>query len=246
MDSVEHVKKLREEYEQALDAAESRRAAYRGAILDLYRSGTPLREIAKELGLSHQRVHQIVSGQPARQRKLTRAAVGIGGALVIAAALGALRLAQAPPFASGIGSSARIVATVQPLATPTSTDCTTLLAQNGFSDIRSFARHACAEPLARTKWFHLSVANQGEQQTWVHCDVTAYGTGERRLWIAVVPLASNRGSQTWADLGPGESSEVTWFTPMFVAHPRPVTRYEPSCHTTTASPSKHSAAPVGT
>jgi hypothetical protein len=99
MDSLDQVKKLREEYERALDAAESRRVAYHDAVLDLYRSGTPLREIAKELGLSHQRVHQIVSGEPPRRRNLGRAAGGIGGLLIlIAAAFGALRLAHAPPF----------------------------------------------------------------------------------------------------------------------------------------------------
>jgi hypothetical protein len=98
---LEQVKKLREDYERALDAAESRRVAYHEAVLDLYRSGTPLREIAKELGLSHQRVHQIVSGEPPRQRKLGRAATagGIAGVLVlIAATFGALRIAHAPPF----------------------------------------------------------------------------------------------------------------------------------------------------
>ena len=102
MDSLEQVKKLREEYERALDAAESRRVAYHEAVLELYRGGTPLREIAKELGLSHQRVHQIVSGEPPlRRRNLGRAAGGIGGALLLltAATFGALRLAHAPPFA---------------------------------------------------------------------------------------------------------------------------------------------------
>lgn len=101
MDKVEQVKKLREEYERALDAAESRRSAYHEAVLDLYRGGTPLREIAKELGLSHQRVHQIVSGEPPRRSKLPRAAGGAAGVAVILAAVtfGTLRLAHAPPFA---------------------------------------------------------------------------------------------------------------------------------------------------
>jgi transcriptional regulator with XRE-family HTH domain len=86
VESLEQVKKLREEYERALDAAESRRVAYHQAVLDLYHSGTPLREIAKELGLSHQRVHQIVSGEPPpRNRKLGRAAGGIGAALLLVA-----------------------------------------------------------------------------------------------------------------------------------------------------------------
>src|SRR5438067_11973680 len=100
MDTLEQVKKLREEYERALDAAESRRVAYHEAVLDLYRSGTPLREIASELGLSHQRVHQIVSGEPPRRRRLPRAAGAIGGVLVlVSATFGALWLAKAPLFA---------------------------------------------------------------------------------------------------------------------------------------------------
>lgn len=104
MDSLDQVKKLREDYERALDAAESRRVAYHEAVLDLYRSGTPLREIASELGLSHQRVHQIVSGEPPRRKKLPRAAGGAGAALVlIAATFGALRLTHAPPFVPHVG-----------------------------------------------------------------------------------------------------------------------------------------------
>lgn len=100
MTSLESVKKLREEYERSLDAAESRRVAYHEAVLDLHREGTPLREIAKELGLSHQRVHQIVSSEPPpRRRNLGRAAGGMGGVLLlVAATFGALRLAHAPPF----------------------------------------------------------------------------------------------------------------------------------------------------
>jgi hypothetical protein len=99
VDSLDQVKKLREDYERALDAAESHRVAYHEAVLNLYRSGTPLREIAKELGLSHQRVHQIVSGEPPRRRSHRRAAGGIAGVLVlIAATFGALRIAHAPPF----------------------------------------------------------------------------------------------------------------------------------------------------
>lgn len=99
MDPLEQVKRLREEYERSLDTAESRRLAYHEAVFDLYRSGTPLREIATELGLSHQRVHQIVSGAPPRRRNLARAAGGVAGVVVlIAATVGALRIAHAPPF----------------------------------------------------------------------------------------------------------------------------------------------------
>jgi hypothetical protein len=116
MDSLEQVKKLREEYERALDAAESLRAAYHKAVLDLYQDGTPLREIAKELGLSHQRVHQIVSGEPPRTRrgKLPRAAGGLGALLLVVAAIfGAIRLAQAPVATASVP---RVLHTVQSIA----------------------------------------------------------------------------------------------------------------------------------
>lgn len=88
-DPLEQAKKLREEYERALDAVESRRAAYHEAVLELHRSGRPLREIAKELGLSHQRVHQIVTGGPPSRRRLGRVAGGVGGVLLVVAAIAA-------------------------------------------------------------------------------------------------------------------------------------------------------------
>jgi hypothetical protein len=100
VDPIEHVKKLREDYERALDAAESKRTAYHEAMLDLIdRGGPSLQEFAKELGLAHQQVHEIVRRQPPRGRHLARTAVAVGGVLVlVAATLAGLRLAHAPPF----------------------------------------------------------------------------------------------------------------------------------------------------
>jgi hypothetical protein len=100
MDPIEQVKKLREEYERSLDAAESRRAAYHEAVHDLHRGGMPLREIAQELGLSHQRVHQIVSDAPP-QRSIKKAlGGGIAAVLLLGSLFGALRVAHAPPFSA--------------------------------------------------------------------------------------------------------------------------------------------------
>src|SRR5207245_875055 len=105
VDPIEQVKKLREEYERALDAAESRRAAYHEAVLGLHRGGVPLREIAKELGLSHQSVHQIVSGEPPRRGKLPRASGAAAVILVlVAATFGVLRLVYAPPFVQQVAA----------------------------------------------------------------------------------------------------------------------------------------------
>jgi hypothetical protein len=101
VDPVQRVKKLRQEYERALDAAESRRVAYHEAVLGLIEhGGTPLQEFAEELGLSHEHVHEIVRQKPRRRRRTLALATGsILGVLVLAAAtLGGLRLAHAPPF----------------------------------------------------------------------------------------------------------------------------------------------------
>lgn len=57
---MERARQLREEYETALDEAERQRERYHREILKLHRSGMSLREIAEQLGISHQRVHQIV------------------------------------------------------------------------------------------------------------------------------------------------------------------------------------------
>lgn len=102
MDPVERVKKLRAAYERALDAAESRRAAYHEAVVDLIEHGGPhVREVADELGLlDHpEPPPQIVSRRPPRRRNRARAAAGMGGVvLVVVVALVGLRLAHAPPF----------------------------------------------------------------------------------------------------------------------------------------------------
>jgi hypothetical protein len=56
-------------------------------------------------------VHQIVSGEPPRRRKLPRAAGGMGAALVLAAAtVGALRIAHAPPFVQAVPAAQEAVA----------------------------------------------------------------------------------------------------------------------------------------
>jgi hypothetical protein len=118
VDPLEEVKKLREEYERSLDAAESRRAAYHEAVHDLHRGGMPLREIAQQLGLSHQRVHQIVSDAPPRQRSIKKAlGGGVAAVLLLGSLFGALRVAQAPPFSAkpppaAIGVKARTEAAV--------------------------------------------------------------------------------------------------------------------------------------
>jgi hypothetical protein len=84
VDDVEDVKRLREEYEGALDEAETKRAAYHRAIKKMHLAGVPLREIAEQLGLSHQRVHQIVTGEAAQPPKRKRArSAGVVAALIL-------------------------------------------------------------------------------------------------------------------------------------------------------------------
>ncbi len=82
MDNIEEIRRLRDEYETALDEAEARRSAYHQAIRKVYMSGVPLREIAEQIGISHQRVHQIVGEEPP-DRKRKRRAIGAASILIL-------------------------------------------------------------------------------------------------------------------------------------------------------------------
>jgi PASTA domain len=99
VDPLERVKKLRADYERALDAAEKRRAAYHKAMFDLIEHGGPhLRQVAEELGLLEHPEPQIVS-RPPRRHNPARWAAGIAVvAILVGVTLGALRVAHAPPF----------------------------------------------------------------------------------------------------------------------------------------------------
>ncbi len=77
MDRLGRIQELRDAYESVLDDAERLRDEYHREIVKLHRSGVSLRDIAESLGISHQRVHQIVAPlETPRARKLRRAAVG--------------------------------------------------------------------------------------------------------------------------------------------------------------------------
>jgi len=84
MDRLKRIQELRDAYESALDDAERLRDEYHREIVKLHRSGVSLREIADGLGISHQRVHQIVAPlETPRSRKPRR--VAAGGAIAVLA-----------------------------------------------------------------------------------------------------------------------------------------------------------------
>ncbi len=90
------VQEARVHLEERQDVVEEARDAYIEAVRRLYDSGMPLREIADQLGLSHQRVHQMVSGRPSRlktTKKVAKVVAGLVVIIVIAAV--ALQLARA-------------------------------------------------------------------------------------------------------------------------------------------------------
>jgi PASTA domain len=101
VDPLERVKKLRADYERALDAAETRRAAYHKAMVDLIEHGGPhLRQVAEELGLLEHPEPQILNRPPPpRRHNVARWAAGVAVVAILAGVtLGALRVAHAPPF----------------------------------------------------------------------------------------------------------------------------------------------------
>lgn len=65
---VKDVKEARGSFEARLDDLDVAKERYYGAVRRLYERGMPLREIAEAIGVSHQRVHQIVGDQPVRGR----------------------------------------------------------------------------------------------------------------------------------------------------------------------------------
>ena len=72
---VREAKRARERLAVSQHAAERAKADYHHAVRRLHAAGGSLREVAEALGLSHQRVHQIVddAAEPARPRWRRRA-----------------------------------------------------------------------------------------------------------------------------------------------------------------------------
>ena len=90
---LDKVRRARAEFEASQDLVESRKQDYFTAVRTLHEAGMPLREIANALGLSHQRVHQMVEEATGKKhaglrRKAARAAKQ-GGLAVLLMAMGA-------------------------------------------------------------------------------------------------------------------------------------------------------------
>ena len=86
---VQEVHKARGDFEARVDEVEAARETYYRAVSRLNEAGMPMREIAEELGLSHQRVHQMIgdSDRKKRLRKVAAKAARITGATLLGLAL---------------------------------------------------------------------------------------------------------------------------------------------------------------
>ena len=90
---LDKVRRARAEFEASQDEVERRKQDYFTAVRTLHEAGMPLREIANALGLSHQRVHQMVEEATGKKnaglrRKAARTARQ-GGLALLLMALGA-------------------------------------------------------------------------------------------------------------------------------------------------------------
>jgi hypothetical protein len=88
---VEEVKEARAEFEARLDDMDVAKERYYETVRRLYKAGMPLREIAEAVGVSHQRVHQIVGEEPTRsrvRRVVAKRARAGGAALILVLAAG--------------------------------------------------------------------------------------------------------------------------------------------------------------
>jgi len=108
---LHRTKQARAAFEEAQADAEAAKQDYHERVRELAAAGMSLREIGVELGLSHQRVHQIVSEartSSRRRRIATAAAAGTGtvlAALVLATAWAGVPTPWSPVEGSG-GSQA--------------------------------------------------------------------------------------------------------------------------------------------
>jgi hypothetical protein len=85
---VEDVKEARAEFETRLDDMDVAKERYYETVRRLYKAGMPLREIAEAVGVSHQRVHQIVGEEPTRSRVTAKRARAGGAAVILVLAAG--------------------------------------------------------------------------------------------------------------------------------------------------------------
>ena len=117
MASLDDVRALRERYEGALDEAQALREQYHREIVKLHRSGMTLREIADGLGVSHQRIHQIVSpGEEKRPRRRKRSVAAASVFVAVTAAVGGWMLATRggqPPVESASAPAPKVAETCQ-------------------------------------------------------------------------------------------------------------------------------------
>jgi hypothetical protein len=95
---IEDVKEARAEFEARSDDLEIAKERYYGAVRRLYERGMPLRDIADAVGVSHQRVHQIVGDQrPAGRVKRAAAKQARAGGAALLIVLAASWIATSRP-----------------------------------------------------------------------------------------------------------------------------------------------------
>ena len=116
VDKLERLREMRDGYEAALDDAARLRDDYHREVVKLHRSGVSLREIAEALGISHQRVHQIVS--PRTDEEPTRSKRRATGAAVASVVLVFLLAGGAGLFAWSQRERPPVASPTEPTAVP--------------------------------------------------------------------------------------------------------------------------------
>lgn len=97
---VDDVKEARADFEARLDEMDVAKERYYDTVRRLYKAGMPLREIAEAVGVSHQRVHQIVGEGSTRaraRRAVAKRARAGGAAILLVLGAGLLGASSVPP-----------------------------------------------------------------------------------------------------------------------------------------------------
>ena len=93
---LDSIKRSRSEFESLQDEVEEAKNRYYEDVRALHESGMSIRDIAAHVGVSHQRVHQILGKERPKRRRNISKRLGAAG-IIIAIALGVAAMLDQPP-----------------------------------------------------------------------------------------------------------------------------------------------------
>lgn len=173
---LDSIKRSRSEFESLQDEVEEAKNRYYDDVRALHESGMSIRDIAAHVGVSHQRVHQILGKE--RRRRGRNISRGLGAAgIVVAIAIGVAALLDQPPPAQ---RPQRVTLIQQPLIT-----------RNDARDIQRFEETIASGRINGERWRYLFAHLDGK-----YCSRFRWSSGPANQGQICGPLPPRRAEIT--------------------------------------------------